>query len=368
MRMHNPENEIAKREYLLWLRNSRGRSEDTIDAAAAAIDRFETFNRYADFGKFRREQAISFKASLADALNPRTGKPLSKSTLVSTLNTVRAFFEWLAREPGYRRRIVASDVDYFRPTDHDARIATARRDTPTPSLKQMQSVIASMPTATTIEKRDRAVVSLILLTGARDTAVASLPLKRLNLEGRVLSQDGRDVKTKNRKTFQTGFFPVGAEALEALTVWVEELRGPLLFGPDDPLFPSTAMRLDDQGQFAPAGVERRFWTTAAPIRAIFRRAFEAAGLPNYGPHSLRRTLVHLAYDLKLGPREFKAWSQNLGHESVLTTFGSYGALSSYEQADVMQRLAARQPAEASEVGDAKAFILRALQAMECQAQ
>ena len=32
------------------------------------------------------------------------------------------------------------------------------------------------------------------------------------------------------------------------------------------------------------------------------------------------------------PEEFKAWSQNLGHEKVLTTFTSYGAVAAHRQA------------------------------------
>jgi len=42
--------------------------------------------------------------------------------------------------------------------------------------------------------------------------------------------------------------------------------------------------------------------------------------------SLRRRLLRLAYDFNLSPREMKAWSQNLGHESMMTSLTSYGAL------------------------------------------
>lgn len=354
MKKHNAENEHMKREYLRWLKNAQGRSEPTLDIAAAAIDRFEAQTGVRSFKTFRRDQAMSFKEYLAAERHLTTGKPLAKATLYGTLKAVQAFFEWLSREPGYRSHVHMSDAAYFRPTDNDARIATARRDRPAPSLEQVQHVIATMPIGTVVERRDRAVVALILLTGARDMAVASLRIKRLDVGRRELVQDARDVKTKRAKTFTTWFFPVGEEAVEAVAAWVAELKGELLFGPDDPLFPATKLDLDAAGLFTPVGVERRPWTTAAPIRALFRKAFEAAGLPYYGPHSLRRTLVALAYDLNLGARDLKAWSLNLGHEAVLTTLGSYGALSATEQAEVMGRLASRrpgaQPAEADFAG------------------
>jgi integrase/recombinase XerD len=38
------------------------------------------------------------------------------------------------------------------------------------------------------------------------------------------------------------------------------------------------------------------------------------------------------------PEEFKAWSQNLGHEQVLTTFFSYGEVAEQRQSEIIQNL------------------------------
>ncbi len=81
------------------------------------------------------------------------------------------------------------------------------------------------------------------------------------------------------------------------------------------------------------------WSTASPIRAIFRRAFECAGLPYFNPHSVRTTLVQLGQTLCRDAEQFKAWSQNLGHEGVLTTFFSYGAVAPRRQGQIIQTLA-----------------------------
>jgi integrase len=338
MRKHNPENELAKRDYMAFLRNAGARSEATLDAVAAALHRFEAFNGYRSFKKFRREQAISFKTHLAGKTNPVTGKPLSKATLYSTLKALRAFFEWLAREPGYRKDLVYSDAAYFNVTANEARIATATRPRPAPSVAQVRAIVEAMPAATATERRDRAVVALIMLTGARDAAVASLRLKHLDLGNRTLFQDARDVKTKRAKTITTTFFPVGEPFELVVREWAAELTRDHQFGPDDPLFPATRMVRGDTGLLAPRGLERRHWASAGPIRRIFKRACAGAGFAYYQPHSLRQTLMRLAYDLRLSPRELKAWSQNLGHESVLTSLGSYGSLSAHEQAEVMGAL------------------------------
>jgi hypothetical protein len=39
------------------------------------------------------------------------------------------------------------------------------------------------------------------------------------------------------------------------------------------------------------------------------------------------------------PEEFKAWSQNLGHEKVLTTFTSYGEIPCQRQGELFIKLA-----------------------------
>lgn len=72
------------------------------------------------------------------------------------------------------------------------------------------------------------------------------------------------------------------------------------------------------------GLELKHRSNADPIRRIFKTAFEAVDLPYFNPHSLRNLLVRLGDERCRSPEDFKAWSQNLGHEQVLTTFTSYG--------------------------------------------
>jgi integrase len=119
------------------------------------------------------------------------------------------------------------------------------------------------------------------------------------------------------------------------------LRGALLWGDDAPLFPATRMAVGPCGGFVADGLKRGHWSTAEPIRRIFRQAFGRAGLPYFKPHSIRDTLVQLGEKVCKTPEEFKAWSQNLGHEKVLTTFTSYGAVAPHRQADVIRGLAGR---------------------------
>jgi integrase len=343
MTKHNAENERIKRSYFVFLKEAKRHSEPTVDAAAKSLSRFEEYNRYRNFKSFHYEQAIAFKRHLAEQTGQRSGEKLSKATLNATLKQLKAFFFWLAGQPGYKARLQYSDADYFNLSDKDTRIATAQRERKAPTLEQVKHVIQTMPAQTEIERRNRALVAFTLLTGARDSAIASMKLKHVDLKEGCVHQDAREVKTKFSKTFTTYFFPVGEEVRQIVADWLRYLREEKLWGNDDPLFPATRIALGTAHQFEAAGLERSHWSTATPIRAIFREAFERAGLPYFHPHSLRKTLARLGEQNCQSPEEFKAWSQNLGHEQVLTTFMSYGKVATDRQGEIIREIGMSKP-------------------------
>jgi integrase len=335
----NPANERTKREYFRYLREALGRDEATIDRVAKSLTRFEEATRGRDFQRFHREQAVGFKARLAAAVNARTGERLSKATVLATLRDLRAFFMWLAREPGFRSRIAYSDVDYFNPSEKDVAIARGRRGTRVPTLDQVRHVITVMPAETVLERRNRALIALATLTGARIGALASFRLGHVDMDGGFIEQDARTVRTKGAKTFRTYFMPVDEDAMAIVRRWTEELARDHLWGPDDPLFPATEIGLALDGGFVPTGLARRGWASSGPVREIFRSAFATAGLPYFNPHSFRSMLVRHAMALNLSPEAMKAWSQNLGHSDVLTTLTSYGAVPVDRQGELIRTAA-----------------------------
>ena len=347
MAKHNAANARIKRECFTYLKEAQRRDEGSIDAVAKALARFEEANGHKDFKTFHRAQAVAFKHKLYKQLAVRTGKPLSRATVNSTLSALRAFFVWLAGQPGYKSRLSYADADYFNLAEKDVRIAKAVRHKAFPTLEQVHHVLSDMPAASDIEMRNRALVAFALLTGARDGALASFRLKHVDLvQGRV-DQDARDVRTKASKTFSTWFFPVGGDALAIVQVWCQHLRTALLWGDDDPLFPPTQIGLGQDGGFAPVGLRRgECWQGAGPIREIFRKAFEAAGLPYFNPHSFRDTLVQLGERACPSIEAFKAWSQNLGHERVMTTLTSYGVVAPHRQAELIRDMGKSRPADA----------------------
>jgi len=362
----NPANERAKRAYLGWLGGSQGRHEASLDAVAKALERFDEYNKRRDFAKFRFEQALGFKARLIEQPNARSGAPLSASTIKSTLAALKAFFVWLADEPGYRAKFRRNDAEYFNPTDNLARIAGAHRRRPCPTLAQIREVLAVMPTETEIDMRDRALVAFAILTGARDSAIVSSRLKHIDISARLLEQDAREMNTKRAKTFTTWFFPVGEEIEKIVIDWVNFLHEKKLFGPDDQIFPKSVVAQGPEREFAAVSLARTPWANANPVRTLFKQAFARAGLPYFNPHSFRNTLLQHAYSLNLYGDQLKAWSQNLGHDSIITTLVSYGPVPSFRQAEIFAELA--KPKVRTKQDDPTEMLRQVLEHMERQKQ
>jgi integrase len=196
-----------------------------------------------------------------------------------------------------------------------------------------------MPATTDIERRDRALIAFTILTGARDGAIASFKLRHIDVAEGSIDQNARDVQTKFSKSFVTTFFPVGNDIRELVANWLEYLRAEKLWGLDDPLFPATKVVVGDNLRFEAAGLDRKHWSSADPIRRVFKKAFAAAALQYFNPHSFRKTLALLGGKKCKTPEEYKAWAQNLGHDDVLATFRSYGDVSTYRQVEIMRSFA-----------------------------
>jgi len=361
MKKYCPENERVKRRYFVFLKEAKRQNEASVDAVAKAISRFEQYTKWRDFKAFHFEQAVGFKAHLAKSWNQKTGAALSKATMNSTLRALKAFFQWLAMQPGYKSRLNYTETEYFNLSQKDVRVATARRERPVPTLEQIRHAIALMPRTSAIEMRNRALLAFALLTGARDSALASFKIKHLDLTAGFVFQDAREVNTKASKTFTSYFFPVGDDILAIVQEWVGLLQAELLYGLDDPLFPKTEVKPNGARVFEPVGLTREHWSNASPIRGIFKAAFERAGLPYFNPHSFRKTLVRLGETTCRSPEEFKAWSQNLGHEGVLTTFYCYGEVQPSRQSEIFKALQSpRNSTEGNNIDEFAAAVVRAM--------
>jgi len=340
----NEDNERAKHIYLRQLVERGGRDPKTAGKAADIILGFERFTGFKSFKTFDDKQAVAYKERFLNTVSYRTGKPPATATYVGALNVLRAFFSWLVREPGYRKTINPNDVGYLTPPIKDARVANARREIAFPTLAQCLHAFESMPKLSPRNRRDKAFFAMLMLTAARTSAALSLQLKHVDLVENCIHQDAREVATKFSKTFRTDFFPVDSVYRNYFCAWVKELREIHLFGHADPLFPRITERFVSVNSSGDSPqLKRQFQSTDTNIRRVIKGAFVSHGMPAFSPHSFRKTNALMMGDFCETLEDQKAWSQNLGHESIRTTVDDYMLVSPRRQREIFRSFEPEKP-------------------------
>lgn len=334
----NAKNERIKRQYFEYLKEAKKYSISTIDNVRKSILRYEEYTKLKDFS-LSKKQAIGFKKYLSNLKANRTGEKLSLSTKNSNVNNLKDFFKWLSLQKGYKSKISLIDLEYLTLSDNERRASKSIGYRAYPTPEQIRKVIFSMPFKTDIEKRDRALIAFTFLTACRVSAIASLKLKHIDVQNNLVKQDPKEVKTKTRKRIDSFFFPVGDDVKQVFIDWFNYLKQEKLYGNNDPLFPKTNISLDNANSFTSNGLEPLHWQNTTSINKIFKKSFNNAGLEYFNPHSFRKTIVNIGEKLCKTPEDFKAWSQNIGHESPLTTFVSYGYLDVHRQGDIIASIA-----------------------------
>jgi len=325
----NPKNERLK---LDWIEELKITSVDsTIDQKLAALNQFEGITRNRTFTEINRSRVDAYLSILRKL-------PTSTRTKAAKVRHVRAFYDWMIMDERIKPKVARKAILALRLTDKEARAGRAQRTVKHPTLADIEATIRVMPEATSIELRNRALIAFTALSGARDGAIISMRLKHVHWPAREVEQHPDEVDTKAGKLIQSWFFPVGEFIEWEVKRYLDHLRNDLDFRDNDPLFPAPRMGHDSTDQFYALGLSRVHWKSAKPMRKIFRTAFTDNGLRYYNPHSFRNMLMAMAYERKLDPESLKAWSQNLGHENLDTSFNSYGHLDGNAQRRVMLAL------------------------------
>ena len=321
-------NELIKRRFFDYLKNSKGFSQKSIESYEQAIWRWEEYTHKADFAQFNKTTAELFKDWVKMKKKANSEERVSISYCYDILRYLKVFFEWLSKQAGYKSKINQSAIDYLNLTRKEIRIATQPKSVDFPSLEDIKAVIENIKGNSEIEKRDKALISLAFLTGARIEAIITLSMGCFDKKRMIIDQDPKlGVKTKFSKRIVSSLIPFSyKEPLKYFCDWFVYLEKEKGFKPDDPIFPATKIEngKNNLSYYNTGEVEAIFWKSTSSPRKIFEKRFTQAGVRYYKPHSLRHLLVKQIIKLPLTEEQKKAISQSLGHEDVGTTFGSYG--------------------------------------------
>lgn len=325
----NHSNDQLRHRYFRFLKS---RVDDkTLDAKMRHIVEFEVFTDYRDFASLTENQAIAFRDYVHGRPSQRGAKHLSPTSIVHTLSNVKAFFEWLAKLKGQRRLNLAA-VEYLTASNRVKAGARTGPDSFVPTPDIIRRAIDAISADTPMNRRNRAMIAFLFLSGMRIAAVVSTRLKHVDLKERQINQDASEVDTKFGKNMLTDFFHVGPDIELIVVEWIQE-RLASDAGPDAPLFPATPSRF---GKPVGASLNDRCLTSGKTLGGALKNACLAADIPIFNAHSIRSTLTILGAKLSNNREVEKAWSQNLGHDHVATTQNNYLKVSSERQHEIMQ--------------------------------
>lgn len=329
---YNIKNEVLKKRYEEYLELDEKLSKTTVYEKVKALRVYEEFTQFKDFSTFNKEQGLAFKEHYRK-------EAVSHATLWRKLENIKEFFKWLSTEPKYRSKINVKHLRVFNLSKKEENIAKSGFSKDVPTLEQVYKVINSMPTGGELELRNRAMVAFTIVTGVRVSAMMSLKLKHVDEYNKLVKQAPNEVQTKFSKAIHTWFFPVDTDIQQIVVDWIKYLKEEKARGLNTPLFPAVQSTFNHKDMtFEKLGLSENHILSTTTVRDIFKDAFENAKIAYFNPHSFRDTLVQYGERLCKNPEEFKAWSQNLGHSHVLTTFTSYGEVPAYRQCEIIKGL------------------------------
>ena len=285
-----------------------------------------------DFESLTKSEAKAFSDWVHQRPSKAGAETLSASSIVHTLSDLKAFYDWLTTFQN--RKVNLEAVARLTPSRGVLMGLKSQPDEAAPAPDQIRQMLAAIGDQTVTARRDRALVAIIYLTGIRVGAVISLRCKHVDVTGRRVFQDAREVSTKCGKTMLTSWFPVGDDIEQIVMAWIAE-RLESGADQDAPLFPAT------QRHRLPGDKTARkeaFWKSSERVRDVFRDACQKADVPFINPHAVRSSLMQLGLEMCATWEELKAWSQNLGHEKLDTSMVHYGKLGANRQNELMQGL------------------------------
>jgi integrase/recombinase XerD len=237
--------------------------------------------------------------SLVNKLNPEA----------ISVNDLRLFINWinhLGMIPSSQARILSGikafykyllveDIIYNSPAELLESPKKQRKLPDTLSINDINRLIAVIDLSKAEGVRNKAIIEVLYSCGLRVSELTELKLSNLYLEIEFVKVIGKGNKER--------LVPIGGEAIKALSIWINHVRGhtPIKKGEEDLVF------LNRRGSRL----------TRVYIFMLIKQLAKMAGIKkSISPHTLRHSF---ATHLVEGGADLRAVQEMLGHESITTT-------------------------------------------------
>lgn len=289
----------------------------------------------------------TFPKYLLTARNDNQDKRLSPASMQRACLEARGLFEWAKMHMGIKyRRLPEPWIETIRPARASG-VQSELHEREYYSLEEIRKLVSFGPERL-IDERDRAAAAFVYLSGMRVSAFVSLPVGCVDIENREVDQlPSEGVKTKNSKAARTYLLPLD-DLVEIANTWHKRVKKEL--GEDSLWYPVLSSDGTEWATETDIGsTESRRMSFSRGLKRLCKKA----KLVYKSPHKLRNG--HGVFGVKAARtiEEFKAFSQNMMHESMGITDRLYGRLAGD---DVRNAISGLRQDEADEKTTEELFI------------
>lgn len=325
---HNQANEIIKYKFFEQLENGKdGKDPKTVDQFVSAIHEFEVATGFKDFKKYTSDWAIQFKNYLNDKINKQTGKTIPKSLYFHYITFVRKFFEWVVDNEKEYAKIGRKEIDFLNVTRNDKNKARATNHQESHDIADILATIRNMPETTEMEMRNKAIISLFLLTTPRISSLQEARLGRIkyfkDYEIWAFVQDPRLQNIKYSKNITAFFIGNSEDIIQNVIKWKNHLSSKG-FKPNDYLFPRIIPSFLPDGK-AIVVLTKEYIKSGTQIRDIIKESFLKNDLPYLKPQSFRHSITRKVRKEEGATDKLIALAENFGQKNgmavLITSYG-----------------------------------------------
>lgn len=340
----------------LWLKNDRviykwlsyaGRYDvKTVDRHLAAIRYFEAFLQGKPFHTLTTDDVAKVRDDLKRRAKGGATDHLSSSSIKHTVSHLIAFIDWLVKQDGFKR-LPKDLTGYLKLPKATVAASTAAKSKDFPTLAEAEDLLKQMPSKSLVDQRARAVFAIAFLGALRADTIASLKLKHIDIDNRLILQDARTVRAKAGKNINILWFPIQTTFADIVIEWVRKLQS-FGFTGDDGLFPDLKLLKHRPafGLHKPVPV----MTTQHVVTQAFAIASRNIDI-KYTPHAAKHTIAAERDMRPLTQLERKAWSVNMGHENEQITERHYGKLTDDLRFEVLENVGKNDPTKNVSLSD-----------------
>ena len=322
----NPKNEKIKDEYRVYLKNFRNPklADETIEQKITSVRMYEECTKYKDFKEFNAEIGITVYEWLKDC------DARSIGTALKHADNIREFLKWYFLNHKVPHKKPLEALSALEARDEDRRLANRLTFVEFPNQEEFDKLI-DFEEKTPEDKRDRALIVFMLISGARIGAIITSKIDSLDIKRMVYKQDPlEDVATKRSKYIVTKLLMFKKEYFEIIKNWVSYLKSEYNFSDEDPLFPNI------KNYAGGITVDKKFTLTENSVNKMLEKRCKQAGIPKYHPHTFRHFSTYCCNERAFNGIQLKALSQNMGHENISTTLEKYANMPAEQYISIIE--------------------------------